>query len=245
MHGIVMNDYRIVSFISLILLTATIQGCDTLIFKIGNGEQAIRSESLDTFHEVFINGNYDVFLEKGAMPKIVIKTDENLTDLITVDSRDGTLVISNLERIKGSDGIKIFITYVDLNRIVCGGASKIFSASSIDEKDLEISMSGAGLIEMNLQVERLKVHLSGAGLIKLEGYADHEEINLTGAGSLEAFELESNVCEISISGIGGAEVNVKESLVAKISGMGGIQFMGSPKEIRREVSGIGKIKEAR
>ena len=240
-----MTDYRIAGFLSLFLLTVTVQGCDTMIFELGNGEQAIRSESLDTFHEIFINGNYDVFLEKGAMPKIVIKTDENLTDLITVDSRNGTLAISNQKRIKGSDGIKIFITYVDIDRIVCGGASNIFSTSNIEEEDLELSMSGAGLIEIDLNVERLKVRLSGAGLIKLEGQADKEEISMTGAGSLEAFELESRECEISISGIGGAEVNVKESLIAKISGMGGIQFIGSPKEIRREVSGIGKIREAR
>ena len=81
--------------------------------------------------------------------------------------------------------------------------------------------------------------------IKLSGETTREEINLSGAGSLEAFELESSDCEVSISGIGGAEVDVKDRLVAKISGMGGIQYRGSPNEIRREVSGIGKIKESR
>ena len=94
-------------------------------------------------------------------------------------------------------------------------------------------------------MKALKVQLSGAGLITLEGEAEKQEVNLTGAGSYETFDLESSFCEISISGIGGAEVNVTQRLEARISGMGGIEYMGSPQEIRREVSGIGKIKEAR
>ena len=228
----------------MLLLFIACSACDTIIFETGNGDQMIRTESVEPFNEVFINGNYDVFLEKGSMPKVLIKTDENLVDMITIDSRDGTLAMSNIKRIKGSDGIKIFITYENLDRVVCGGASKIFSTSEIVQNGFKLSMSGAGLIELKLSVEDLIVDLSGAGLIKLEGETDKLEVNLTGAGSLEAFELVSKECEVSISGIGGAEVNVTEKFVGKISGMGGIEYMGSPEEIRREISGIGKIKES-
>ena len=81
----------------------------------------------------------------------MIKTDENLIDLIMVESRGGALAISNIKRIKGSDGIKIFITYEDLTRLVCGGASSVFTTTPIEQKDFELSMSGAGLMDIKLK----------------------------------------------------------------------------------------------
>ena len=229
----------------LAFLLATIPGCDTMIFERGNGETAMQTVMVESFNEIFLNGNYEVFIEEGDESRVVIKTDENLIDLITIDSRKGTLAISNIKRIMGSDGIKIFITYEDLDRLVCGGASSVFSTSPIVEKTFELTMSGAGLIDLELKLEELEVKLSGAGLIRLQGEVGGQDISMTGAGSLEAFELESKECEISISGVGSAEINVSQKLIAKISGMGGIRYKGSPEDIRREVSGIGKIKEAR
>lgn len=229
----------------ILLIFVSVQGCDFIGFEIGNGDTIIRSVDVDDFKEVFLNGNYEVFLEKGEEPKVVIKTDENLQEFIEVESRGRTLAISNLRRLKGSDGIKVFITYVDLEQLVCGGSSKVFSTSPIVANNLNLSMSGAGMFELEVKVDFLEVQFSGAGLIKLEGEAKTQDIRLTGAGSLEAFDLESDDCEVSISGVGGAEVNVRKKLTARISGMGGIEYIGSPEEIRREVSGIGKIKEAR
>jgi hypothetical protein len=234
---------KIPLFISF-LIAIMIQSCDTIIFERGNGDLAIRTIAVDEFKEIFLNGNYQVFLEQGEDPKVVIKTDDNLVDLITVESRRGTLAITNIKRIKGSDGIKIFITYGKLERLISGGASSVFTNTPIVGNQLELSMSGAGVMDLELEVTDLEVQLSGAGLIILEGEVEQQAVSLTGAGSLESFDLKSTNCEITISGVGGAEINVTGNLIAKISGLGGIEYRGSPKDIRREVSGIGKIKES-
>ena len=227
-----------------LLVVFVIQACDTMILELGNGDTIVRTVSVDDFDEVFLNGNYEVFLEKGENSQIVIKTDENLQDFIEVEGRNNTLSVRNTKRIKGSDGIKLFITYVELDKLVCGGASKVYTTSPLVQDKLELSMSGAGVMDLEMEVQDLDIQLSGAGLISLEGIAERQEINLTGAGSLEAFELESEDCEISISGVGGAELNVSRKLTARISGMGGIQYTGDPEDIRREISGIGKITKA-
>ena len=84
------------------------------------------------------------------------------------------------------------------------------------------------MVDLKLDVQDLEVDLAGAGLVKLSGKTDRQEIALKGVGSLEAFELESNVCEVSVSGVGGAEVYVKENLNAVVRGIGGIKYKGDP-----------------
>jgi hypothetical protein len=238
-----MKNFKSYIIISSIIITL-FSGCDAIIFERGNGDFMMRTVSLEEFDEIFLNGNYEVFLDHGDESKVVIKTDENLQDFIKVEVRNGTLAISNTERIKGSDGIKIFITYENLKRLDSGGASSVYTTSPISGSRFELSMSGAGVMDLEVELEELEIRLSGAGWISMEGSVQRLDVSLTGAGSMEAFNLESRDCEISISGVGSAEINVTGNLVAKISGVGGIEYRGSPEDIRREISGFGKIKAA-
>jgi hypothetical protein len=68
-------------------------------------------------------------------------------------------------------------------------------------------------------------------------------IGLSGAGGLEAFGLETINCEIDVSGIGNAQINVRNELTATITGIGGIQYTGSPEKVNKHVTGVGSIRE--
>jgi len=65
---------------------------------------------------------------------------------------------------------------------------------------------------------------------------------MSGAGKLQAFKLDTKFCRIDISGIGGAEVFVTEELDVQVSGIGGVTYIGDPPRVRRDVSGLGKIR---
>ncbi len=226
------------------VIALVVFGCDYIVFERGNGDEDLITYAVDDFDEVFIGGNYDVFLEKGDRPKVVIETDENLFEYIQVEDRNGTLSISNSRKIMGSDGIRVFITFTELDRVVSSGASSIYSNSPLIMDRLRLSMSGAGMIDLEIETEDLEVRLSGAGIIHLEGKADKLKISLTGAGKLEAYDLESRDCDITISGVGGAEVYVTGKLDARVSGLGSISYIGNPEDIRQDVSGIGRIRAA-
>ena len=181
-------------------------------------------------------------LKRGAKEQIVIVTDENLLPYIESSVENGVLVIEDSERIKSEEGIKIFITFNEISKIRSAGASVVKSDDVIRGDYFSLTVPGAGLIDLKLDVKDLEVELAGAGLVKLSGIADRQEITLRGVGSLEAFDLESNVCEVSVSGVGGAEVNVKENLNAVVRGIGGIKYKGDPESVQDDVSGIGTIK---
>jgi len=231
------------------LLIITLASCDSVYYKRGNGEMIVNTKYVekyvDNFREVSLSGIYEVFLDQGKEPMVVIKVDENLIDYIEIDSYKGILSITSKEKIKSSDGIKIFITYEDIDKITTGGATAVFTESPITTRHLKLIMSGVGMMEMELDVEDLEVRLSGAGYIKLKGQATEQVVSMTGAGSFEAYDLESDYCDITISGVGGAQVNVTGTLKATVSGIGGIQYKGDPEHINRNVSGLGKITASR
>ena len=66
---------------------------------------------------------------------------------------------------------------------------------------------------------------------------------MSGAGDLEAYDLVSKYCKITLSGIGSAEIFVEEELEASISGVGGISYRGNPNKVRDDISGLGRISD--
>jgi len=229
----------------IILLPLLFLGCDEVVKERGNGKIESEKRVLEGFTEINLAGNYEVGLKHGAQEQVVIVTDENLLPYIESSVENGVLIIEDSERIKSADGIKIFITYDQISKIKSAGASVVKSEDVISSDVFSLMVPGAGLIDLKLDVEDLEVELAGAGLVKLSGRADSQHVTLKGVGSLEAFDLESNTCDVSVSGVGGAEVNVKENLTAVVRGIGGIKYKGDPKSVQDEVSGIGTIKSAK
>ncbi len=227
-------------FIICILLSFS---CD-LNIKQGKGNIKSKEIEVSDFNIINIGGNYDVALIPSDESKVIINTDENLMQYINVELYDQTLSINNVHHLKGSHGISINIFYKKLNKIYSSGTSEIKHEGPLKAEDLEINLSGAGAIDMELETSKIDVTLSGAGVITLSGETNIQEVHISGAGGLMASELKSLECNIGLSGLGGAEVFVTEKLTASITGVGGIVYAGNPKLIEKQITGYGKIKRA-
>ena len=228
-----------------LLLIPVLFSCDRIIGEQGNGVIVTENFSTDDFSDLNIEGSFNVILEPGSRPSVTITGDENLLEWIKVDSHGQVLNIETERRLNGSVDIEILVIYTELEEINSSGASNIIAEEQIKTKDLRLEISGAGKIDMALDVERLDLVLSGAALIYLSGQATVLDANMSGAGSLEAFSLQTKNCEVNISGVGSAEVNVSENLEARVSGVGGVEYLGNPEHVVRDVSGIGRIKQAK
>jgi hypothetical protein len=227
-----------------VIIILFLSSCDALIFENGSGEMVMESYEIDDFSEISLEGNFEVFLKNGDDRELVIQVDDNLKEFIEVYNRGDILHISTSKRIRSDEGIKVFVTYEALERLSSGGASSIFTENTIRSKELELSLTGAGLMEIALETDQLKIRLSGAGLINIEGETEYLNLGMSGAGSFEGEDLMAKDATISISGVGSAQVNVTGELSAKVSGIGGIEYAGNPQKVNRKVSGIGKIVKA-
>jgi hypothetical protein len=236
-------------YFNIILITATFVfafSCKYLDeFEKGNGEIVTERRSITDFKKLKIGGNFEVFLKNGDDNYVQIITDENLLSFIDTEVKGGVLVITQQKKLISRKKIKLIINYVDLNDVRVMGAVLLKNDGYLEAEDLEIRMDGAGIIELKIKSRKLKAVLSGAGIVKLAGEVHELELNLTGAGKLEAFDLESQECDISVGGLGGAEIFVTEKLDARIEGIGGIEYAGDPGDVTTEINGLGRIKQAK
>lgn len=226
---------------ALFVVLFLFQACGDRVHEEGSGTITTEVRNVGAFSELNIEGKYEIMLQEGTTPLIAVETDENLHPYIETVIEGKTLRIRNVENIEPSEHTRLVITYRNIDEIRLGGAAKISNQGTLQTNELLIRVDGAGLVNLSLEAKELELKLAGAGAITLKGSVNEQRLELSGAGSLDAAELQSKTCNIELSGFGSAQVFVTDNLEAEVSGVGDIRFRGDPRNIRREVTGLGRI----
>ena len=69
------------------------------------------------------------------------------------------------------------------------------------------------------------------------------DASISGSGKVLAAELETNRCDVRITGSGDVEINVKDELDANITGSGSVSYRGNPKKVNTHSAGSGKVRK--
>jgi len=211
-------------------------------------QMAFAQKPLDSFEKISLGGIGDVRLEKGNENSILFEKLENLSeDDFVVEVEDHILKI-RLKEDKNYNNkdrkAQICVTYSGtLNSISLSGAGNIKSKQTLEANELDLKLSGAGNITLDLNVDKLTTSLNGAGNFYLSGKTDTQVLKISGAGNIEAFDLVSQDCLASVSGVGNLEVNAHRSLDATANGVGNIYYKGNPQVLNNQAKGMGNIKK--
>ncbi|MEL7004584.1 MAG: head GIN domain-containing protein [Bacteroidota bacterium] len=226
----------------ILLLAIVLLGCENIAVKEwGNGNIETKKIELETFSEVQLDGGFEVWVSEENSSALTIVTDENLMGYIEAEVRGDKLRIYTTESISSREGIKLYLDYTQLEFIQISGAVSLHNEKVLKGEMLDLNMSGAGSVQLDLDVKELDLNISGAGAVELEGDAESLYVSMSGAGGLNAYDLVSSECNIGISGVGGAKIHVTQKLTARVSGIGGISYKGNPSDVQKDVSGIGSI----
>lgn len=216
-------------------------GCDNLNVVKGNGNVISQSRVLNPFSSIRIVDNFQIMLEKSQREELLIEADENLIGLINTNVSNNELVIQTQENLKGSEPIKITIFYQQIDKIDVTGASLINNSDVLKADELDVELSGAGVIDLELETKNLNLELSGAGMITLRGFSNSQSLDLSGAGNMDVSQLISQKCKVKLSGFGSAIVHATESLNARVDGAGVIRYYGNPKQLEKRIEGLGNV----
>ena len=108
----------------------------------------------------------------------------------------------------------------------------------------EIEASGASRVEVTGVHERqLTIRLSGASTLTVGGTADVVRADLSGASRCHAEALSARHVQADLSGASYVIVRVLDALVARVSGMSTLEYLGSPL-IDSQLSGGGALRRA-
>lgn len=238
------KNYKSVLMAVLALLLFSFQSCGFDVNAVkGDGNVVSRDTEVGFFDAIEASGMFRIILEKGTQPGVRVTTDENLHEYITVKVQNNTLELSmRRNQTYNPTRLEVFVTYTDLQRINMSGATSLSADDPIETQRLELDLSGAGELKLQVATQVLRTSVSGAGSIQIEGNAAQHHMQLSGAASVKCADLITRETIISLSGAGSADVYATETLHATLSGVGSIRYGGDPENTRINKSGLGTIR---
>jgi hypothetical protein len=215
-------------------------------------ETEIRQVS--SFERVSILGNTcraQVFINQGEQEGLTIEAPPAYLDRLRSEVKDGKLTV----RLHGSwrqELVDALTTCLNrphivyrlnvrrLNSLEVQCAYRV-QASRIETLHLRLRLNGTGNFKLEqLSAQSLDVHHSGAGILSISGQVEGQSIVIDGAGSYLALGLDSQQARVRLSGAGLARVRVRRKLDARLSGVGILEYSGSP-TVSKRISGSGRV----
>jgi len=213
----------------------------------GNGNIKTEDRQVSEFKNVEVGGAAKVLVSQGDHSSVKIETDENLLQYIEVSQTGDKVEIHERHgyNLKPTRDIRVYVTAPVFRSIDASGACDIIGQSKItNPESLEMHVSGAGDIKMEIDAPQLSAEVTGSGSIYLKGQTKDVSLDLTGAGHAYCFDLLAENTKVDISGAGSAEVYASVKLDAQVSGAGNVKYKGNASNVSQNVSGAGSVKKA-
>ncbi len=184
-----------------------------------------------------------LYIRQGNKQSVVLEGDD--LDEIETEVSGSRLKIKRENSIWkwNNKRVDVYITLRKLEGVYVSGSGKVTGESKFVMEEMDISVSGSGNVELELEAGAIDTSISGSGKIKLEGNTKDIKISISGSGRMSAEDLRSERCKIRISGSGSCRIYVTEEIDARVSGSGNIYYRGNPDKVYRHASGSGSIKK--
>ena len=226
--------------IFLVIITGFIS-CDSIS---GNGNVISEKRAISDVHSVKTSGSIDVEISSGDSYSLVVEDDENLIPYLVTEVDNGVLSIhyKNGYSITDDDA-RVMVTIPSLNMINTSGSADIEGHGIIkSENHLEITTSGSGDIELEIDAPSVNVVGSGSGDISLSGRTKDFDCKMSGSGDVKCSELKSENANISLSGSSDAHVFASVILKVNVTGSGDVYYSGNPASLEIHITGSGTVK---
>jgi hypothetical protein len=137
---------------------------------------------------------------------------------------------------------------IDTHALTCDNLNVRIAGSGdvelgpVNSKLLSLSISGSGDIEAkSVKSREVEASIAGSGDIELKGTTSTARYKIAGSGDLKAHNLQACDVEASVAGSGDLTCYASESLVARTTGSGYIQYKGNPKKLEVSKRGVSKM----
>jgi hypothetical protein len=214
--------FFILAFVHLFTLQSVAQ-------KTGSGNVIGNSYTVSAFTGINVGGAMKVTLIQAPEQSVYIETDDNLFSEISVEVKNGILMLST-KNIRKATKLSAIVTAPDLNKVDASGASNVRGENIINVAAFSLKASGASSIALEIETDNLETTLSGASKANLSGNAISHHAKLSGASKLSAGNLETSVTHIDGSGASDAFVFAKDKLTSNLSGASKVRYENAPTE---------------
>jgi putative autotransporter adhesin-like protein len=201
--------------------------------------------SIESFRGLKASEGIDVYLKQGSKESARVEVSGiNLQNIITEVSGNYLKIHLKDGRYSNSKNIKVYVTYVEINKLSASSAASIFSDGIMKVKEMDISSSSAGSIEISVESASVKVSASSAGEIDLKGKTVNITVEASSAGEIDAYDLEAENVNANASSGASIKINATKELEAHASSGGSIRYRGDPAKATTNSSSGGSVKKS-
>ena len=190
----------------------------------GSGNIETREYDVSSINKVEVGGEGVLIIEQGDAEELVIETDDNLFEYVKVSVADGILTIETTYDqgydLVPTDSINYYLKLKDLEELRLPGAVSV----KCDD----------------IQLSSLDLDMSGVASVEIAGEVDILDISVGGVGTLKGRDLSTTECNISGDGNANITLRVSNKLDVVFTGIGKINYIGSPEVNKQDV---GKLVE--
>lgn len=123
------------------------------------------------------------------------------------------------------------------------GAADIGLVAIVVPSVAEVTIKGSADVALfDLDQRALELKISGSGDIDADGRVDELVIEVSGSGDIDATGLDAQRVDISVAGSGDVDVQAKVAVRARLTGSGDMKIRGNPPERDVKVWGSGDVR---
>jgi len=187
---------------------------------------AQEARELPEFKSIKSQGVYTLVVTAGQKQSVMVNGDESALARLSTTVVGDELVIAMPEKksFGWSDRIAITITVPELARMHLEGVG--------------------GTTLKQLAGESFELTYQGVGSTTVDGKVRHFVLRAEGVGTLNARELDAQIVDARLAGVGSAKVRASESLTARVEGIGSLTYYGKPAKVTKSADGIGTVHAA-
>lgn len=207
--------------------------------------QESETRNVGSFNGVKVAEGIDVYLKKGDKESVKVEaTGVKLENVLTEVSGSYLKVHMRDGNYRGTLNVKVYVTYVQLEKLSASSAGSIFSETVIKSNSLEVSCSSAGNVEISVDAQNMSVSASSAGEMELKGKTKSLTAEASSAGEIDAYDLEAQNVEAEASSGASIKVFVTEELDGHASSGGSVRYRGNPNKSETDSSSGGSVKKS-
>jgi len=235
---------KTILFLFIILALAStscvIDGFNNVI--TGNGRVVEETRDISGFTGILISSGIDVYLSESDVFEVRVEADENLLNVIET-SLSGNMLEVGTDRvnIRNAESKKVHVSLPELSVLKISSAGDCKGQTLFHCDNLELSISSAGDLSLEVIARRIDLGISSSGDAKLAGETDVFDVSLSSAGDLHAYDLEAGKVKVNVSSAGNARVYASEEISMTASSAGNIYYRGDANVIRSSTSSAGDI----
>jgi hypothetical protein len=207
----------------------------------GNGNVVTEERSADSFNRLKVSSGIDVFITQGDEESIKVIADENLLEYIKTEIFDNTLKVYTEANIRNARSKEVHLVYRQLREIDISSAGDVEGTNRMKADDLDLDLSSAGDLVLDVEAKRINCNISSAGDARLSGTVDELDADLSSAGDLYAWDLIAKKARVNVSSAGNARICATEEVDLNASSAGDIYYKGDPEKINTHKSSAGSI----